>query len=130
MNFSNLLEMSANGNWDGSGYSALRQRNFMDAIKRISKISKTVASPMSEVLRNSDVSSRDPPNFQEYGDEVYGTGCSYDKLGVGATADFSSVPFQMRLRSMLDGLGVISCYLYFLHKNYLEINSDLTVVEN
>ncbi len=130
MNFSKLLQMNVNGNYDGSGYDALRQRNFMDAIKRITKISKTIASPLSEVLRNADVSSRDPSNFQQWGDEVYGTGCAYDKLGVGATADFSSVPFQMRLRSMLDGLGVISCYLYFLHKNYLEINSDLTVVEN
>ena len=113
-----------------SGYDALRQRNFMDAIKRITKISKTIASPMSEILRNSQISSRDPSNFQEYGHEVFGTGCAYDKLGIGSTADFSSVPFQMRLRSMLDGLGVISVYLYFLHKNYLEINSDLTVVEN
>ena len=122
--------MSGNGNYDGSGYDALRQRNFMDAVKRIAKISKTIASPMSETLRNSDISSRVPPNYQDYGYEVFGTGCAYDKLGVGATADFSTVPFQMRLRSMLDGLGVISCYLYFLHKNYLEVNSDLTVVEN
>ena len=113
---------NGSGSYEDSGYFAERQRYFLDAIKRISVLNNSLASPTTEALGNANPDDR--INYQNYDDTVWGLGTTYDPLNVGATADFSKQPFSHRIRSLLDGRGNISIYTFFYHKNRLMINKN------
>ena len=128
-NFNNIISQNSTGSYDDSGYEALRQRTYLDAIQPFAGLTHTLASPMSEAIGNANLDNSN--NFVNYGDSCYGLGTRYDTLSVGSGADFSRQPFSQRIRSLLNGSGNISIYTFMMHKNMLVLNNNAgALVEN
>jgi hypothetical protein len=128
-NFNNIISQNSTGSYDDSGYEALRQRTYLDAIKPFSGLTHTLASPMSEAIGSANLDNSN--NYVNYGNNCYGIGTRYDNLNVGSGANFQMNPFSQRIRSLLDGRGNVSIYTFMIHKNMLVLNNQVgAMVEN
>ena len=116
-----------------SSYESLRQWNYQNAVRPLSRTLDCLGGARSEALAvgawgagaGEQTGVTGIENTQ--GDRVYGIGVRYDAISNGSTTSFKGMPYSYRITSRLDGVSPMSAYTFFLHRGVITYNNNGTI---
>jgi hypothetical protein len=116
-----------------SSYESLRQWNFQNAVRPLTRTLDCLGGARSEGL---SVGAWGTGAGEQTGvtaientknDRVYGIGVRFDAIQNGSTTSFKGMPYSFRITSRLDGISPMSAYTFFLHRGVITYNNNGTI---